>query len=76
MEGLEGFERRALPAAEAQRGQIVPMLLSGSANGMFQPGVMLRRGDDAQTQEPLESTHSGACGRKLQVASECVQPRT
>ena len=53
-----------LPAAEAERGQIVPMLLSGSANGMFQPGVMLWRGDDAQTQGPLESTHSGACAHE------------
>ena len=64
LEGPEGLERRALPAAEAHRGQIVPMLLSGSANGMFQPGVTLRRADDAQAQEPLESTHSGACGRE------------
>ena len=64
LEGPEGLERRALPAAEAHKGQIVPMLLSGSANGMFQPGVTLRRADDAQAQEPLESTHSGACGRE------------
>ncbi|CAN0063509.1 unnamed protein product [Rangifer tarandus platyrhynchus] len=50
------------------------MLLSGSANGMFQPGVMLQRGDDAQTQGPLESTHSGACAPVLSISSSLALP--